>query len=113
MQDSELDSALNTNLNSYESHVNQYYIMFKKLLDDNNRNYYNHEFMFIFFASQKFKDLLFKMELLDRNYGDYKVERDYYWNGHLFIKCEKKNNFCEDLVKEKLNKIPNNSQQDL
>ena len=86
----------------YESHVNNYYISFKKLLDENRRSYYNHEFIFILFESAKFKNLLLKMESIDKNFGFYQIKRDFYWTGNVFKKCLEENDFCHDFVREKM-----------
>ena len=93
--------------------MNHYYMVLKKLLDDNDRTYYNHEFMLILFSSQKFLDTLSTLEIVDKKYGYYGIDRDFYWNGEFFIKCYQQNNFCEDEVKRKLNTIYNKDVDDL
>ena len=105
MKDDTFDQVLSENLSVYESHVNYYYMAFKKLLDENRRSFYNHEFLFILFDSDKFKNLLLTLESVDKNYGFYQIKRDFYWTGNIFKKCLPKNDFCHDLVREKMKRI--------
>ena len=82
--------------------MNNYYMYFKRLLDENRRTYYNHEFLLILFDSPKFKNMLLELEVIDRNFGFYEIERDFYWTGKRFVKCVKGNDFCHDLVRDKM-----------
>ena len=102
VKDDQFDRVLGQNMSVYETHVNNYYMSFRKLLDEQKRSYYNHEFLFILFDSARFKNLLLRLESIDRNFGYYEIERDFYWTGRVFKKCTPANDSCNDLVRKKL-----------
>ena len=117
MNDTKFDEVLESKMSLYQKHVDAYYKSFKKLLKENNRNFYTHEFMFLLFDSVKFKDTLLKLEKIDVEYGGYNLERDFLWTGDRFVKCSLKNEFCKRILMSKqMGYFPNEvkkSNQDL
>ena len=104
VKDDTFDKVLKENMSVFESHVNNYYISFKKLLNENRKSYYNHEFLYLLFNSAKFKNLLLRLESVDKNYGYYEIKRDFYWTGRVFKKCTEQNDFCKHYVMDKMNR---------
>ena len=117
MKDRQFDEVLESKMSLYQKHVDAYYKAFKKLLKENDRNFYTHEFMFILFDSPKFKKTLLDLEKMDVRYGAYNLERDFLWTGDRFVKCGKENDFCKEILISKkmglFGESGGNSHQDL